>query len=106
MCAIKSAPAPINVTELRSYLGILNYYCRFLPDLSSRLALLHLLLHKGVSWRWGNSQRDAFESTRNMLHSSIVLVHYDPNRELVLSTDAVGSVLSHRCPDGSDQPIA
>ena len=110
VCAIKSAPAPRNVTELRSYLGILNYYGRFLPDLSSRLAPLHLLLHKGVSWRWGNSQRHAFESTRNMLHSSIVLVHYDPNRELVLSTDAspygVGSVLSHRCPDGSDQPIA
>ena len=35
--AIHQAPEPKNVTELRSFLGILNYYAKFLPNLSSRL---------------------------------------------------------------------
>jgi len=49
--ATESAPAPRNVTELRSYLGLLNYYGRFLTDFSSRLAPLHVLLRKRVSWK-------------------------------------------------------
>ncbi|VDI75773.1 Hypothetical predicted protein [Mytilus galloprovincialis] len=44
--AITEAPEPKNVTELKSYLGMLNYYNRFLPDLSSKLAPLHELLKK------------------------------------------------------------
>ena len=44
--AIANAPAPRNVSELRSYLGMLNYYHRFLPNLSSLLSPLHNLLRK------------------------------------------------------------
>ncbi|VDH91897.1 Hypothetical predicted protein [Mytilus galloprovincialis] len=44
--AITEAPEPKNVTELKSYLGMLNYYNRFLPDLSSKLAPLHELLKR------------------------------------------------------------
>lgn len=44
LLAIKEAPAPKSVTELRAFLGLLNYYSRFLPNLSSKLAPLHALL--------------------------------------------------------------
>ncbi|VDH98121.1 Hypothetical predicted protein [Mytilus galloprovincialis] len=44
--AITEAPEPKNVTELKSDLGMLNYYNRFLPDLSSKLAPLHELLKR------------------------------------------------------------
>ena len=81
-----------------------------MPVLSTRLSPLYLLLRKQVSWKWGLAQDLAFKSTKKMLHSSLVLVHYDPKRELILSTDAspngVGAVLLHPCSDGSDQPIA
>ena len=69
-----------------------------------------MLLRKRVSCKSGKAKKDAFESKQNMLHSSLVLVHYDLDRELVLCTDAstysVGSVLSYRCPGGLEQPIA
>uniref|UniRef100_A0A1X7VEW4 Reverse transcriptase domain-containing protein n=1 Tax=Amphimedon queenslandica TaxID=400682 RepID=A0A1X7VEW4_AMPQE len=44
--AIKEAPAPFNVFELKSFLGLLTYYHKFLPDIATTLAPLHSLLHK------------------------------------------------------------
>ncbi len=47
--AIKEAPTPTNITELRAFLGIINYYGKFLPNLSSQLAPLHELLQKNTT---------------------------------------------------------
>lgn len=74
--AIQKAPAPTNVTELRSYLGLLNYYNRFLPNLATLLAPLHELLRKETKWRWGAEQQRAFEECKCLMQSSQVLVHY------------------------------
>ena len=51
--AITNAPAPTNVSELRSYLGMINYYQKFLPNFSSVLAPLHGLLRNETCWHWG-----------------------------------------------------
>ena len=48
--AIKEAPCPTNVTELRSFFGLLNFYHKFLPDLATFLAPLHKLLLKVSKW--------------------------------------------------------
>ena len=53
--AIVNAPALRNVTELRSFLGLVNYYGKFLPDLATALSPLYQLLQK-QKWTWGNSQ--------------------------------------------------
>ena len=44
--AISEAPAPLNVTQLRSFLGVVNYYSMFLPNLSTMLAPFYKLLRK------------------------------------------------------------
>lgn len=107
--AITDAPAPTNVKELKSYLGMLNYYNRFLPDLSTKLKPLHVLLQKEIKWKWGKEQQEAFKTSKQLLKSSEVLVHYDPNKEIILCCDAspygLGAVLSHKMEDGSDRPI-
>ena len=108
--AITEAPAPRNVRELKSYLGLLTYYGKFLPDLSAVLAPLYRLLRKNVNWRWSSVERDAFQASKRLLSSSSLLVHFDPKVSLSLACDAsaygVGAVLSHRWPDGSERPIA
>ena len=44
--AISEAPAPLNVTQLRSFLGVVNYYSKFLPNLSTMLVPFYKLLRK------------------------------------------------------------
>ena len=104
--AIVDAPAPSNVSELKAFLGMLTYYQKFLPGISTVLEPLHLLLRKSVPWKWSVAQKKSFVAAKHVLQSSSVLVHYDPNKPLVLACDAspygLGAVLSQIMEDGVD----
>ena len=106
--AVKRAPAPRNVSELRSFLGMVQYYHSFLPWLATTLAPLHRLLQKNVQWEWTRDCQKAFEACKEGLTSDSLLVHYDLNRELRLACDAssygLGAVLSHVMDDGRERP--
>ena len=65
--AITNAPSPTNVSELKSYLGLINYYQKFLPNLLSLLAPLHRLLQKNTRWNWGRKKQQAFEESKLFL---------------------------------------
>ena len=54
--AIRDAPTPTNVTELKSFLMLLKYYHKFLPDLATLLAPSHQLLCKDTKWTWTQSK--------------------------------------------------
>ena len=107
--AVQRAPKPRNVSELKSYLGLLTYYGKFLPNLATTLAPLYKLLRGSVQWHWSGEQDKAFEASKKLLTTSQLLVHFDPNKKLVLSCGAsaygIGAVLAHQFPDGSEQPI-
>jgi hypothetical protein len=108
--AIQKVPEPKDVTELQAFLGLLNYYRSFLPQISTVLAPLHELLKKGHVWRFGSRQKEAFEESKRLLQSYQVLVHYRSDLPLVVSCDAsgfgLGAILSHVMPDGRERPIS
>ena len=107
--AIKDAPAPKNVTQLRSFLGLINYYAKFLPRLSSTLAPLYKLLQKGVQWKWRADQEKAFIEAKQQLALPRLLAHYNVENDVILSCDAspygVGAVLS-QVVNGEEKPVA
>ena len=49
--AIRNAPYPKNVQQLRSLLGLMNYYGKFVPNMSSVLHPLNQLLKSDVKWK-------------------------------------------------------
>ena len=104
IAAIKGAQSPKNVAELRSYLGLLNYYGNFIPNLSTLLQPLHELLRKGEKWAWKEECEKAFVPSKSELAADKVLVPYDEKRKLILACDAspygVGAVISHVMDDG------
>ena len=108
--AVMAAPVPQDVSQLRSFLGLMNYYGKFLPNLSSRLSPLYDLLHKGIKWQWTELQEAAFQRAKELLVSSDLLVHFDPDKEISICCDAspygIGAVLAHKEDDGSDRPIS
>ena len=105
--AIVDAPEPQNLQELRSFLGLLNYYGKFIPNLSSLIHPLNSLLQQD---RRSTECSRAFKEAKMALVSSKVLVHYDPSLPVTLAGDAsaygIGAVISHTMPDGSERPIA
>ena len=107
--AITLAPQPTNVSELKAFLGLINYYGKFLRNLSTVLAPLYRLLQKKVQWKWATEQQEAFDEAKTLLKSPQVLVHYSNSKKLVLSCDAspvgLGAVLSHVEDDGTEHPI-
>ena len=108
--AIQKAREPDNVPELQPFLGLLNYYGRFLPKLSTVLAPLHKLLCKDTKWYWGPQQQQSFLQVKELLLPVNVLVHYDPSKPIPLQSDAsnygLGAVLSHIMDDGSERPVS
>ena len=104
--AIQDAPTPQNSTELKSYLGLLTYYGKFLPNLSTHLAPLYQLLCHNTKWKWSGAQEKAFQKSKKLLVSSNLLIPFDSDLPLVLACDAsqygLGAVLAHRLPDGHE----
>lgn len=68
--AVIDAPTPTSVTELKAYLGLLNYYNRFLPNLSTLLAPLHHLLRKDVVWSWGGPSTRILQEVQRLIEVS------------------------------------
>ena len=85
---IQKARATENVLELQAFLGLLNYYGRFLANLSTVLAPLHKLLYKGQKWFWGSQQQQSFQTAKELFLSAKVLAHYDPCKRKLLQCDA------------------
>ena len=108
--AVVKAPEPTNAQELRSFIGLLNYYVKFLPNLSTTLHPLNSLLQQGRPWKWSSECKHAFQDAKDTLTSSHLLVHYDPALPLKMAADAsaygMGAVISHVMPDGAERPIA
>ena len=107
--AIRNYPAPLNITQLRSFLGLANYYRRFIKSYSHTALPLTNLTGKGTAWEWGAVQNAAFESLKAKLTSAPVLKMPDFSKQFFVTTDAcnfaMGAVLQQDFGQGN-QPIA
>jgi hypothetical protein len=108
--AVTSWPKPKTVTELRSFLGLANFYRRFVQGFSKITAPLNDLLKKDTSLAaWTQVHQDAFEMIKTALTSAPALVMYDskaPTEVLCdASGEAIGAVLSQDHGAGF-QPVA
>lgn len=106
---IQDAPAPTSKAELQSYLGLLNFYHDYIPHAGHKLTPLYNLVKNNAEWEWSNECNRCFEESKKWVCEDSVLVFYDPQQPLRLTTDAsakgVGAVLSHVI-DGQERPIS
>ncbi len=90
---------PQSLHELRSFLSMVSYYGKFLPDLSKALAQMYNLLCNDMKWKWSEEQKTAFKDFKELLHSAKLLVYFDHDKEIIPSCDTspygVGAVLLH-----------
>lgn len=108
--ALRNMPSPQNTKELRSFLGTVNYYSKFVPHLQTLCAPLHDLLRKGTQWKWTKKEEDIATKLKHYLSTGDTLAHFDSKLPVILTSDAsdvgVGAAIFHKYPDGSEKPIA
>ncbi|KAL5515676.1 hypothetical protein EMCRGX_G000877 [Ephydatia muelleri] len=86
--AVKMMPPPENVSSLRSLLGSVQFYSKFLPNLASVTEPLHRLTKKEVPWTWGTEQVEVFKKLKDLLCADTVLAQFDPSLPIGISCDA------------------
>ena len=105
--AILQAPEPQDLTQLRSYLGMLNFYRKFLVNAAVVLEPLNNLLRKDVPWKWTVEHSHAFKESKSLLLDAC-LIHFDPTLPIIVSADSskygLGAVLCHK-KDGEELPV-
>ncbi|CAG9136383.1 unnamed protein product [Plutella xylostella] len=107
--AIKNTPAPQDVHRLKAFIGLVNYYAKFLPNISTILHPLHNLLRKDIKYEWSPECERAFNTIKDMLCRRPVLAHYDPARPVRVYCDAspygVGAALTQTDDAGVERPV-
>ena len=100
-------PVPINVKELRRFLGMVGWYSRFINNVAE-LKIPLVKLHKDMKLSWGEEQAEAFEKLKLALVSTPVLARPDFSLSLTVQTDAsnmaIGAVLTQMREDG-EHPV-
>lgn len=97
LLVIKNAPKPKDITELKSFLGLLNFYGKFIRNLSSVVAPLYSLTRKNTPFTWKSEHEKSFLQCKNLINESNILAHYSSTKPLGIVCDAssygVGAVL-------------
>ncbi len=86
---IENCPPPQDIKQLQRFLGMVNFYRRFLPNCAQVLKPLTDLLKGGAkSLQWTATDQEAFQKAKYLLAAAVPLQHPAPDAELSLATDA------------------
>ncbi|XP_005877553.1 PREDICTED: uncharacterized protein K02A2.6-like, partial [Myotis brandtii] len=108
--ALETMPPPTNRSKLQSFLGMVNYYNQFVPQMYQLRAPLNELLKKDSEWNWSPECQKSFDDIKRILSSNLLLTHYDPKLPIIVAADAseygIGAVLLHKFPDGKHKAVS
>ncbi|XP_014215031.1 uncharacterized protein K02A2.6-like [Copidosoma floridanum] len=71
--AISEKKKPENVSELKSYLGMVSYFSRFIKGFASIVAPLYEMLKKNTEWEWSEVRDKAFEDAKSETMKDVIL---------------------------------
>ena len=104
---VKNWPTPHSAREVQQFLGLANYYRRFIQDFATKARPLHHLTEKSVHFRWTAECQEAFDTLRTQLVSTPILTYPNFKKPFLLDTDAgIGAVLSQVDEAGLEHVIA
>jgi hypothetical protein len=93
--AVKSFPTPQNQHDVRSFLGLSDYYRKYVKGYAKIATPLNRLLTKDISFKWTNDCENAFKTLKQALITAPVLGYPNFNKPFILASDASGSAIGY-----------
>ena len=87
IAAITALRPPETKTELKTFLGMVNYLQRFIPRLAENTAPLRALDKKDVQFTWDSSHQECFDNVKSLVADDLLLAYYDRKKEATLQCD-------------------
>lgn len=110
VAAIQQVDAPRTVTDVRSFLGLVNFCRLHIRDLAEFTAPLHRLTKKDVEFQWTDTEDTAFKEIKKRIAENVALRIPDLEKPFVVRTDAslsgLGAVLCQADEEGCLVPVA
>jgi len=107
---VLSWPEPKNVKDVRKFLGLVNYYRRFIKNFAQVARPMNVLTRKDIKWQWKEEQQKAFDELKRIFTTKPVLAALDLDKEFRVEADASNyatrGVLSMKGSDELWRPVA
>ncbi|XP_059217666.1 uncharacterized protein K02A2.6-like [Stomoxys calcitrans] len=107
--AIQNLKVPQNITEVRSLLGSINHYGKFVNNMRNLRKPLDDLLKKDQKFQWTPECQNSLDEFKKILSSPLLLTHYNPDLPIHVAADAsshgIGAVIYHTFPTGDMKAI-
>ncbi len=108
--AIKNWPRPQSVKDVQRFVGLCNYYRRFVQNFAKLAKPLHQLTKKNVKFEWSSEAENSFKTLKEKLISSPILIHPNPEQQFIVECDAsnfaIGAILSQHDKNNVLHPVA
>ena len=102
-------PTPETVKDIKSFLGFVNFYQRFIEGYSKLTRPITNLTKKSENFFWSTECDMAFQELKSRITSALILRHFDPHLTCIIECNAsdfaISVILSQRC-DGRLHPVA
>jgi len=107
---IQEWPKPKKVKDAQSFLGFTNFYRCFIFNYSDIVIPLTRLTRKNTLWNFDDDCRIAFNTLKQAFTSASILMHWVPDTQLIMETDAsdyaLAAILSIMTKDNKIHPVA
>ncbi|XP_042145272.1 uncharacterized protein LOC120848911 [Ixodes scapularis] len=98
--AVLNFATPSDAVKLRAFLGLVEYYSKFIPHCSTIVEPMRRLLRKGVRFNWSPEVEASFQKVKTSIQEAPILAMFDPTLPIVVATDAsqygLGAVLQQQ----------
>ncbi|GBG82867.1 hypothetical protein CBR_g36393 [Chara braunii] len=109
VAAVKEAPVPTSLTQVRAFLGLASYYRRFIKGFAAIARPLTNLLRKDQPLSWDAECQQAFATLKDALATTPILIRPDPSKQFILIMDwqpeAISAILAQKGDDGREHVI-
>ena len=107
--AVRNAREPRSATEVRSFLGLVNFSARYIPDMATVSEPLRMLTKTNVPFKWEREQQHAFDTLKEKLTNAQTLAYFDVKAQTRVIADAspvgLGAILAQKQSNGSYRAV-